>query len=227
MIGDGPAVLRVSLEPGVGEEGFECGSSGDVGEHGAEPGPGFDGVRFAAGDEAHQDGCSVSSLGTADEQPVLSADGNGFHGSCGGVGVDREVAVFEVAVQGLPLVAGVRRGFADQAFREELLIVEPLLQVSQHGSGVFDSQLLTRSSIGVLCRTFEFIQPADDCQDMVGSGGVLFTGLVPVSARMSPARDFDNRAAGFQIDSVVATIGIRLKIAAEVFQKFLRTGAAA
>ena len=91
-------------------------------------------VGFAAGDECHQDGCPVASIGTADEEPVLSSIGDGVHGSLGGVVVGREVAVFEVAIQSLPLVAGVCGGFADQAFREELLIVEPLLQVSQRGN---------------------------------------------------------------------------------------------
>ena len=59
---------------------------------------------------------------------------------------------------------------------------------------------------------------------MVRSGGVLFASLVPVAARVSPAGDFDDRTARLQIDSVVAAIGVGLKIAVESFQEVLRTG---
>lgn len=68
LVGDGPAVLGVGLQPGVGEEGVEGGSAGQVGQDGFEPGPGFDGTGFAAGDEAHEDGGAVAGLGAAHEQ---------------------------------------------------------------------------------------------------------------------------------------------------------------
>ena len=91
---------------------------------------------------------------------------------------------------------------------------------------MFYTQPLAGFCVGVFRGTFEFVQSTDDRQDMMGPGGVLFASLVPVAASMSPARNFDDRTARLQVDSIVAAIGVGLKIAVESFQEVLRSGTA-
>jgi hypothetical protein len=158
---------------------------------------------------------------TAHKEPVLSADGQWLHRSFGGVVIDREIAVFTVAIQGFPLVEEVRRPFADQALREELFGIKPWFEIAQEWSGVFGAQFLARRDVGVLRGAVDFVQSADDNQDVMRPGCVLFPNLVPVGACMSPASDFDNRAVGLQIDPVVSDI--RISASREPLQFFWKS----
>ena len=84
----------------------------------------------------------MARLRAADEQPVFATDRDGFHGAFGGVVVDAQVAVLDVTVQSLPLVAGVGCGLGDDALREELLAVGPRLEIGQQRCGVLGAQAL-------------------------------------------------------------------------------------
>ena len=61
---------------------------------------------------------------------------------------------------------------------------------------------------------------------MVSSRGILIASFIPVAASVSPAGDFNDRAARLEIYSIVASIRISLQVAFEVCQELLRTVAA-
>ncbi len=86
-------------------------------QHVLQPSPWFHEVGFAAGNHRHQDRSSVAGGLAADEHPVFSSYGHRAHRPFGRVVIDRQVAVFEIAIQRSPLVERVRGRFARQALR--------------------------------------------------------------------------------------------------------------
>ena len=84
-----------------GQEGGELvgGGGGELGEGVLEPGPGVHAELLAGSGEARQDRQASSAVVAAEEEPVLAADGVGFHGEFGDVVVDRECTVGDIDVQ--------------------------------------------------------------------------------------------------------------------------------
>lgn len=66
---------------------------GDAVEHIAEPVEGIDLYEFAGSDEAAKHGCSLATVVTAEEGPVVAADGNTAQCSLGGVVVNGQIAI--------------------------------------------------------------------------------------------------------------------------------------
>ena len=61
----------------------------------------------------------------ADEHPVLATDCDGTHGPFGSVVVDRQIAIFEISVERIPLIEGIRGRFAGQALRKKRFCIKP------------------------------------------------------------------------------------------------------
>ena len=94
-------------------------------QHVFQPGPGFHEVGFAGGNHRHQDHGSMAGRFAADKHPVLAADRDGPHGTFGGIVVDRQIAIFEISVQRIPLIERIRGRFAGQALRKKRLCIKP------------------------------------------------------------------------------------------------------
>jgi len=116
---------------GVGHEGSRVGRfGGELVEQVGEVGTGIDRVPFGAGAEAHQDRGGLEHAVARDEEPILSSDGQGQHGSFGAVVVDGEAGVVEVAAERRPLVTRVRDRLPEGAFgqRRPVLVFQPVAE---------------------------------------------------------------------------------------------------
>lgn len=91
-----PVVRQEFLEPfgWMGADAME-----DV----AKIGEGIDLESLAGGDEAGEDGGGLPSVIAAEEQPVLSSDGDSTQAAFGAVVVDLQVSVLGVATQRFPV----------------------------------------------------------------------------------------------------------------------------
>ena len=89
------------------------GVGGDAEEEVAQVAEGVESVVFGTLNQAVVDGGGVAPAVAAHEEVIFASDADAAQPLFGGVVVDVEIAVVEVAVQGLPLVEGVVDGFAD------------------------------------------------------------------------------------------------------------------
>ena len=113
---DAPAVFGGWEASQVFGSSDSRGAKRKLNQHIFEQGPGFHEVGLAAGNHRLKDGCSVAGRFAADEHPVHATNRHRTNGSSGSVIIDRQVAVFELAIQRGPLIERVRRRFAGQAF---------------------------------------------------------------------------------------------------------------
>ena len=79
----------------------------DSREHIAEPGKWLDRVPLARRDEAQQHGRRLAAMVAAEERPVATPNRYAPVRSLGGAIVDLQIAVFQIAVQRLPLIQRV------------------------------------------------------------------------------------------------------------------------
>ena len=144
---DLPAVLRVRLEPVVGEQvgqvrwfvrvtGRE--PEWQFPKDSIQPGPGFNFTEFGAGDDAQENGGSIATSFTAHEKPVFTAERGRFHQAFCQIVVNRESTVFRVTAQRRQLIPRVRECFADQTFRQNVLVFcsKPRLEGMQNRNSV-------------------------------------------------------------------------------------------
>lgn len=101
--------------PAIGEElaRVDVGFGGDSKERIAEVGEGVDAVAFGALDKGVVDGGGAASAVVSQEEPVFAANSDSSQSLFGGVVVDVEIAVVEVADERGPVVQRVVHGFAD------------------------------------------------------------------------------------------------------------------
>src|SRR5690606_37054138 len=70
---------------------------------------------------------------------------------------------------------------------------------------------------------FDLIEPRDEGQSLMRSGGIGRLGFPPVATGMCPAGDLDDLASGVLIESVIAAVGIGLQVARETFEPLCRS----
>ena len=159
----------------------------------AEVGPGFNSVGFAACYQRHPLRRAFAGKRTSHEQPIFSSRGNRSHRTLCRVVVDRQVAILDVAIQRIPLVASRGRCLANQTLGQERLRFKPLLELIEQRTGMFCSHRLQRSDIcfAISCRVLlrlplDVVQPTNHCQRMMGTRSILLTRLPPIATTMRP-----------------------------------------
>ena len=207
--------------PVVGEElvDFVVGVGWDFGEEIAEVGEGINFVALGALDEAVESGGGVASAFAAGEEPVFASDGQRADGAFGGVVVDGEVAVFEVAGKRRPVVEGVGAGFADGAFGEHggVGFFYPGLECFDVGLGEFfasreECVYIVSVFSGIRFDTVKFF---DAAHGFVSEQGVGAACIEIFSSGVGPTSGLNNSAV--KIESVVTGIGVALQKALILF----------
>ena len=93
---------------------------GDAAEDVAQIGLGVEAVELGGFDQGVDGGGAFAAGVGAGEQVVLAAQGQGPDGALGGVVVDLQAPVIEIARQGLPAPAGIADGAGQLALAGEL-----------------------------------------------------------------------------------------------------------
>ena len=82
--------------------------------------PGIDPASFAGLDESQEQGRGPRPSFTGRKQPVLPAQGQGTYGVLGDVVVRLQTSIFQIAIEGLPLIEGIIHGFPQRLRRNRL-----------------------------------------------------------------------------------------------------------
>ena len=93
----------------------------DAREHMAKPGERLHRVPFAHGNEAQQHGRSLAAIVATEKRPVAAADGDVAVGPLGGAIVDLQIAVFEKALQSVPLIQRIAHGLCGRALGQNFV----------------------------------------------------------------------------------------------------------
>ncbi len=177
-------------------------------------------MRFGGFDEAGGDGAGAATFIAAGEEPVFASDGDFAEGSFGGVVVDGEAAVGEVAGKDVPALEEVTDGAGGWGFGGQCveLLIEPDFELIDEGFGEFLSLLGALFCREVFELALEFEELADTFEGFMGddANSLAISGggdIEEFSTGMGPAPDFEDIWAAEE-EGIIVAGGIRLEIAA-------------
>src|SRR5260364_216063 len=169
---------------------------GELGEHFVEVVPRFDLTSTAGEHEAIDHRAGARARGRIAKQPVFPAGAKRTNIPLNEVIIDGGMAIFRIAAQVNPLLAGVANGFAKQAFGEDVLglFVEPSLESGEHRRTVLLSPPVQelRVTLPIPRQGFDFVQPANERERLLGAPVFLGRSLerfVKAASGMGPATE--------------------------------------
>ena len=180
---------------------------GDAGENVAEVGFGVEAVELGGLDEGVGRGGASSAFIRSGEEIVFAAQGNAAQGALGGIVVDLQPAVVEVASQGRPACEGIAHGAGEFGLGRELGSgdVEPGPQLVDRRASSLPACLPSLVRRPAANLGFDAVQCADAVERLLGDRrcrGLMHVEELAPDVR--PAGDLDHVAVEQGIEAGIA-----------------------